>query len=211
MKNISNNGMNSVSTNQQDNKQYNVIINQNSTFNQDNSINIMLDGTFPYFQNYNNYQPNETEPNKNQMYPLYLEKQSIQEKSEQKKSEIKEESKEKIHTPKHKSKKKHQYSPKHRQKKENKGHKSKIKASSIDDTQKTQINFKNYQHENLFNTESFMDMNALDDDKFEGKEGFFPDIDEEEAQPEELPPNNNMMDITNEESVFTIRLEENLN
>ena len=119
MKNISNNGMNSVSTNQQDNKQYNVIINQNSTFNQDNSINIMLDGTFPYFQNYNNYQPNETEPNKNQMYPLYLEKQSIQEKSEQKKSEIKEESKEKIHTPKHKSKKKHQYSPKHRQKKGN--------------------------------------------------------------------------------------------
>ena len=96
-------------------------------------------------------------------------------------------------------------------KKENKGHKSKIKASSTDDTQKTQINFKNYQHENLFNTESFMDMNALDDDKFEGKEGFFPDIDEEEAQPEELPPNNNMMDITNEESVFTIRLEENLN
>ena len=96
-------------------------------------------------------------------------------------------------------------------KKENKGHKSKIKASSTDDTQKTQINFKNYQHENLFNTESFMDMNALDDDKFEGKEEFFPDIDEEEAQPEELPPNNNMMDITNEESVFTIRLEENLN
>jgi hypothetical protein len=96
-------------------------------------------------------------------------------------------------------------------KKGNKGHKSKIKASSTDDTQKTQINFKNYQHENLFNTESFMDMNALDDDKFEGKEGFFPDIDEEEAQPEELPPNNNMMDITNEESVFTIRLEENLN
>ena len=119
MKNISNNGMNSVSTNQQDNKQYNVIINQNSTFNQDNSINIMLDGTFPYFQNYNNYQPNETEPNKNQMYPLYLEKQSIQEKSERKKSEIKEESKEKMRTPKHKSKKKHQYSPKHRQKKGN--------------------------------------------------------------------------------------------
>ena len=58
------NNMNSISSKQSDNKQYNVIINQNSTFNQDNSINIMLDGSFPYFQNYN-YQPNETEANKN--------------------------------------------------------------------------------------------------------------------------------------------------
>ena len=47
---------------------YNVIINQNSTFNQDNSINIMLDGKFPYFQNYN-YQSNEKEPS-SQIYPF---------------------------------------------------------------------------------------------------------------------------------------------
>ena len=51
------------------NQQYNVIINQNSTFNQDNSINIMLDGGFPYFQNYN-LQSNETEFS-NQIYPIY--------------------------------------------------------------------------------------------------------------------------------------------
>ena len=50
-------------------QQYNVIINQNSTFNQDNSINIMLDGNFPYFQNYN-LQSNETEFS-NQIYPIY--------------------------------------------------------------------------------------------------------------------------------------------
>ena len=50
-------------------QQYNVIINQNSTFNQDNSINIMLDGGFPYFQNYN-YQSNDSEPS-NQIYPFY--------------------------------------------------------------------------------------------------------------------------------------------
>jgi len=49
------------------NQQYNVIINQNSTFNQDNSINIMLDETFPYFQNYN-LQSNETEFS-NKIYP----------------------------------------------------------------------------------------------------------------------------------------------
>ena len=114
-KNIQNNNsnnMNSISSKQSDNKQYNVIINQNSTFNQDNSINIMLDGSFPYFQNYNNYQTNETEQSKNQIYPLYLEKQP-----NSKKSETKEESKEKIDAPKHKSKKKRQYTPKHRQKK----------------------------------------------------------------------------------------------
>ena len=51
------------------NQQYNLIINQNSTFNQDNSINIMLDGNFPYFQNYN-LQSNETEFS-NQIYPIY--------------------------------------------------------------------------------------------------------------------------------------------
>ena len=106
------NNMNSISSKQSDNKQYNVIINQNSTFNQDNSINIMLDGSFPYFQNYN-YQPNETEANKNQIYPLYLEKQP-----NSKKQETKEESKEKIGTPKHRNKKRRQYSPKNRQKKE---------------------------------------------------------------------------------------------
>ena len=106
------NNMNSISSKQSDNKQYNVIINQNSTFNQDNSINIMLDGSFPYFQNYN-YQPNETEANKNQIYPLYLEKQP-----NSKKQETKGESKEKIGTPKHRNKKRRQYSPKNRQKKE---------------------------------------------------------------------------------------------
>ncbi len=109
------NNMNSISSKQSDNKQYNVIINQNSTFNQDNSINIMLDGSFPYFQNYN-YQPNETEANKNQIYPLYLEKQPNSKKQETK--ETKEESKEKIGTPKHRNKKRRQYSPKNRQKKE---------------------------------------------------------------------------------------------
>jgi len=50
-------------------QQYNFIINQNSTFNQDNSINIMLDSGFPYFQNYN-LQSNESESS-NQIYPFY--------------------------------------------------------------------------------------------------------------------------------------------
>ena len=50
-------------------QQYNVIINQNSTFNQDNSINIMLDSGFQYFQNYN-LQSNESESS-NQIYPFY--------------------------------------------------------------------------------------------------------------------------------------------
>ena len=77
-KNMNNNHMNNLSNKQIDNKQYNVIINQNSTINQDHSINIMLDGSFPYFQNYNTYQMNENKPNKNKMYPLYLEQQSIQ-------------------------------------------------------------------------------------------------------------------------------------
>ena len=51
------------------NNNYNVIINQNSTFNQDNSINIMLDSTFPYFLNYN-YQSNESDPS-NPIIPFY--------------------------------------------------------------------------------------------------------------------------------------------
>ena len=66
-KNVNNN--NQSNKNAQNDKQYNVIINQNSTFNQDNSINIMLDGTFPYFQNYN-YQSKETEQS-NKIYPFY--------------------------------------------------------------------------------------------------------------------------------------------
>jgi len=61
---------NNSNNNQSNSKQqYNVIINQNSTFNQDNSINIMLDSNFPYFQNYN-FQPNESE-DLNQIYPFY--------------------------------------------------------------------------------------------------------------------------------------------
>ena len=55
--------------NNQLNSNYNVIINQNSTFNQDNRINIMLDGSFPYFQNYN-YQSNESDKS-NQIYQYY--------------------------------------------------------------------------------------------------------------------------------------------
>ena len=61
--NITNNNNNQLNSN------YNVIINQNSTFNQDNSINIMLDGNFPYFQNYN-YQANEKDKS-NQIYQYY--------------------------------------------------------------------------------------------------------------------------------------------
>ena len=62
-KNISNNKLSNSK------QQYNVIINQNSTFNQDNSINIMLDSGFQYFQNYN-LQSNESEAS-NQIYPFY--------------------------------------------------------------------------------------------------------------------------------------------
>ena len=112
--NNNSNNRNSNSSKQSDNKQYNVIINQNSTINQDNSIKIMVDGSFPYFQNYSNYQQNETKASKNQMYPLYLGKQPNSNLSEKK-----DESKEKIITPKNKNKKKRQYSPKHRQKKSN--------------------------------------------------------------------------------------------
>ena len=68
LNNNKNNNSNSNSKSPNNNNQYNVIINQNSTFNQDNSINIMLDGAFPYFQNYN-YQSNEAEGS-NQIYPF---------------------------------------------------------------------------------------------------------------------------------------------
>ena len=77
-KNTNNNIKNKNSLN---NKQYNLIINQNSTFNQDNRINIMLDSGFPYFQNYN-YQPNETDPS-NQIYPLYPDYQSLKTRNNQ--------------------------------------------------------------------------------------------------------------------------------
>ena len=118
----------SITNNKQpDNKQYNVIINQNSTFNQDNSINIMLDSAFPYFQNYNNYQPNEPEANKNQVYPLFVEQQKIIEKNDQIKLNL--DNKEKINhedlnvkikTPKNKNKKRRNFTPKNKQnKKEN--------------------------------------------------------------------------------------------
>ena len=128
--NINNNNItNSISSKQSDNKQYNVIINQNSTFNQDNRINIMLDSNFPYFQNYN-YQTNETEANKNQMYPSYLGQQSIKEQKDQKilninnteanvnNNEIK---KNKLNTPpKSKKKKKNHHFPKGKQNKKEK-------------------------------------------------------------------------------------------
>ena len=67
------------------NNKYNVIINQNSTFNQDNSINIMLDNPFPYFQNYT--YNNEIDSNKNQAYPLYIKNQSLNEPKQNKNSE----------------------------------------------------------------------------------------------------------------------------
>jgi len=68
LNNNKNNNSNSNSKSPNNNNQYNVIINQNSTFNQDNSINIMLDGAFPYFQNYN-YQSNDADAS-NQIYPF---------------------------------------------------------------------------------------------------------------------------------------------
>ena len=65
------NNNNTNNNNNQLNSNYNVIINQNSTFNQDNSINIMLDSSFPYFQNYN-YQTNANETDKSsQIYQYY--------------------------------------------------------------------------------------------------------------------------------------------
>jgi hypothetical protein len=70
-----NNTSNNNTNNKQLNSNYNVIINQNSTFNQDNSINIMLDGAFPYFQNYN-YQSNEADLS-NPKYSFYQDYQQI--------------------------------------------------------------------------------------------------------------------------------------
>ena len=97
--------------------------------NQDNSINIMLDTNFPYFQNYN-YQVNETEVNNNQNYPSYLEQQSQIEQNNQNHLNINnteaninnnEDKKDKLNTPpKTKKKKKHHYSPKDKQNKKEK-------------------------------------------------------------------------------------------
>ena len=124
-----NNNTNSISSKQSDNKQYNFIINQHSMINQDNSINIMLDTNFPYFQNYN-YQVNETEVNNNQNYPSYLEQQSQIEQNNQNNLNINntganinnnEDKKDKLNTPpKTKKKKKHHYSPKDKQNKKEK-------------------------------------------------------------------------------------------
>ena len=124
-----NNNTNSISSKQSDNKQYNFIINQHSMINQDNSINIMLDTNFPYFQNYN-YQVNETEVNNNQNYPSYLEQQSQIEQNNQNHLNINntganinnnEDKKDKLNTPpKTKKKKKHHYSPKDKQNKKEK-------------------------------------------------------------------------------------------
>ena len=124
-----NNNTNNISSKQSDNKQYNFIINQHSMINQDNSINIMLDTNFPYFQNYN-YQVNETEVNNNQNYPSYLEQQSQIEQNNQNHLNINnteaninnnEDKKDKLNTPpKTKKKKKHHYSPKDKQNKKEK-------------------------------------------------------------------------------------------
>ena len=113
-----NTNRNSTSNNKSDNNHYNVIINQNSTYNQDNSINIMLDTGFPYFQNYN-YQQNETEANKNnnQIIPvLFDQKQMIEQNDNNKEKIINEkDSNEKIGTPpKKKHKKKNINSPKNK-------------------------------------------------------------------------------------------------
>ena len=103
--------MNSFSSKQSDNKPYNLIINQNSTYNQDNSINIMVEGSLAYFQNYNAYQTNESESKTNQRYPQFPEEQPINTKSK----EINDDEKEIINdekleeaaiTPKRKKKKK---------------------------------------------------------------------------------------------------------
>ena len=146
--NTNNQNMNNISTKQPDNKQYNVIINQNSTFNQDNSINIMLDGSFPYFQNYNNYQTNETETNKNQIYPVYLEKQVNKEQNDNNIINIDNKEKNKIinndekikddniSTPKNKSKtkikKRRNHSPKNKQSKSPKDNINQDSTNKID-------------------------------------------------------------------------------
>ena len=138
-----NQNINNISSKQTDNKQYNVIINQNSTFNQDNSINIMLDGSFPYFQNYNNYQPNETESNKNQIYPVYLEQQGNKEPNDKnllnidkKENEINNSEKiknnNKVTTPKNRNKKRKNYSPKNNKNKSPKDQISQDSTNKID-------------------------------------------------------------------------------
>ena len=122
LNNLNNNtNINSAPNNQSDNNHYNVIINQNSTYNQDNSINIMLDTGFPYFQNYN-YQQNETETNKNnnQIYPVLLDQKQMIEQNDKNKENIniEKDSKEKIGTPpKKKHKKKSTNSPKNKKNK----------------------------------------------------------------------------------------------
>ena len=138
-----NQNINNISSKQTDNKQYNVIINQNSTYNQDNSINIMLDGSFPYFQNYNNYQPNETESNKNQIYPVYLEQQGKKEPNDKnllnidkKENEINNSEKiknnNKVTTPKNRNKKRKNYSPKNNKNKSPKDQISQDSTNKID-------------------------------------------------------------------------------
>jgi hypothetical protein len=52
----------SVKNNFNNESKYNVIINQTNTYNQGNSINILLDGTFSYLNNYS-YQTKENDPN----------------------------------------------------------------------------------------------------------------------------------------------------
>ena len=103
--------MNSFSSKQSDNKPYNLIINQNSTYNQDNSINIMVEGSLAYFQNYNTYQTNESESKTNQRYPHFPEEQPINTKSKEIKDDEKkiindEKLEEAAITPKRKKKKK---------------------------------------------------------------------------------------------------------
>ena len=103
--------MNSFSSKQSDNKPYNLIINQNSTYNQDNSINIMVEGSLAYFQNYNTYQTNESESKTNQRYPQFPEEQPINTKSKEIKDDEKkiindEKLEEAAITPKRKKKKK---------------------------------------------------------------------------------------------------------
>ena len=103
--------MNSFSSKQSDNKPYNLIINQNSTYNQDNSINIMLEGSLAYFQNYNTYQTNEPESKTNKGYPQFPEEQPINTKSKEIKDDEKkivndEKLEEAAITPKRKKKKK---------------------------------------------------------------------------------------------------------
>ena len=63
----------SVKDNTNKENQYNVIINQTNTYNQDNSINILLDGTFSYLNSYS-YQPKEKDPNQVLLLKEYKQK-----------------------------------------------------------------------------------------------------------------------------------------